>query len=138
MYRLDAAGLGGNSKLPLTWLVQAARNVGTSQLRDAVLTSISLGRTAQRGDIRGLYMFAIKDANSLISQFTDDGGVVVESLILICGRAPLRGDTAGGEKVLHAPRYAIQRASQFSFHGTAFGIPRLFHREIFSKCDERE
>jgi len=72
MYRLDAAGLGGNSKLPLTWLVQAARNVGTSQLRDAVLTSISLGRTAQRGDIRGLYMFAIKDANSLISQFTDD------------------------------------------------------------------
>ena len=46
--------------------------MGTSQLRDALLTSVSIGRTTQTGDIRGLYMFAIKDANSLISQLTDD------------------------------------------------------------------
>lgn len=71
-YRLDATELGGNPRLPLTWVVQASRNVGTSQLRDAVLTSVSLGRTTQTGDIRGMYMFAIKDANSLISQLTDD------------------------------------------------------------------
>jgi hypothetical protein len=71
-YRLDASQLGDNQRLPLTWVVQAARNVGTSQLRDAMLTSLSVGRTTQRGDIRGLYMFAIKDANSLISQLTDD------------------------------------------------------------------
>jgi hypothetical protein len=37
-----------------------------------MLTSVSIGRTTQPGDIRGLYMFAIKDANSLISQLTDD------------------------------------------------------------------
>jgi hypothetical protein len=71
-YRLDSNGLGGNAKLPLTWILQAARNVGTSQLRDAFLTSISIGRTTQPGDIRALYGFAIKDANSMISQFTDD------------------------------------------------------------------
>jgi hypothetical protein len=72
VYRLDAAGLGGNPKLPMTWVVQTSRNVGTSQLRDAILTSLSVGRTTQTGDLRGLYMFAIKDANSLISQLTDD------------------------------------------------------------------
>ena len=71
-YRLDSTGLGGNAKLPLTWIVQAARNVGTSQLRDAFLTSISIGRTTQPGDVRALYGFAIKDANSMISQFTDN------------------------------------------------------------------
>jgi hypothetical protein len=72
VYRLDATQLAGNPRLPMTWMVQAARNVGTSQLRDAMLTSLSVGRTTQKGDIRGLYMFAIKDANSLISQLTDD------------------------------------------------------------------
>lgn len=71
-YRFDANALGGNPKLPLTWLVQASRNAGTSQLRDAILTSVTLGRSAQTGDVRGQYMFAIKDANSLIAQLTDD------------------------------------------------------------------
>jgi hypothetical protein len=71
-YRLDSNGLGGNPRLPMTWWLQASRNVGTSQLRDAMLTSISIGRTTQPGDLRGLYAFSIKDANSLISQFTDD------------------------------------------------------------------
>lgn len=72
VYRLDSTGLAGSARLPMTWIVQASRNVGTSQLRDAISTSLSIGRTTQPGDIRGLYMFAIKDANSLISQFTDD------------------------------------------------------------------
>jgi len=72
VYRLDTSGLGGNARLPMTWVVQTARNVGASQLRDAVLTSLSIGRTTQPGDLRGQYLFAIKDANSLISQLTDD------------------------------------------------------------------
>jgi hypothetical protein len=72
VYRLDATQLGGNPRLPMTFVVQAARNIGASQLRDAIMTSLSVGRTTQKGDFRGLYMFAIKDANSLISQFTDD------------------------------------------------------------------
>lgn len=71
-YRLDGTEIGGNPRLPLTWIVQASRNVGTSQLRDAVLTALSVGRTSQAGDVRGMYMFSIKDANSLISQLTDD------------------------------------------------------------------
>jgi hypothetical protein len=71
-YRMDGTQIGGNARLPFTWVLQASRNVGTSQLRDAILTSVSLGRTTQAGDVRGLYMFAIKDANSLISQLTDD------------------------------------------------------------------
>ena len=72
VYRLDAAQLKGSPRLPMTWMVQALRNIGTSQLRDALLSSISIGRTTQKGDIRGMYLFAIKDANSLLSQFTDD------------------------------------------------------------------
>jgi len=71
-YRVDATQVGGSDRLPLTWMVQASRNLGTSQLQDAIMSSISLGRTTQKGDIRGLYMFAIKDANSMISQLTDD------------------------------------------------------------------
>jgi hypothetical protein len=33
---------------------------------------MSIGRTTQGGDVRGLYMFGLKDANALISQLTDD------------------------------------------------------------------
>jgi Putative porin len=71
-YKLDANRLGGNARLPLSWSVQVARNVGTSELRDAIMTTLSVGRTQEKGDIRGLYTFAIKDANSMISQLTDD------------------------------------------------------------------
>ena len=72
VYRLDATGLGGNDRMPMTWMVQTARNIGASQLQDALLTTFSIGRTAQTGDMRGLYTYTIKDANSLISQLTDD------------------------------------------------------------------
>ena len=54
------------------WNTQVSRNVGTSQLRDAVSSSIAVGQVGKKGDLRGMYMFAIKDANSLLSQFTDD------------------------------------------------------------------
>ena len=71
-WQLDATQLGGNARLPFTWTIQASRNVGSAQLRDAILTTVSIGRTDNPGEIRGLYTFAIKDANSLISQLTDD------------------------------------------------------------------
>jgi Putative porin len=71
-YKLDANRIAGSARLPLSWSVQVARNVGTSQLRDAIMTTLSVGRTQEKGDIRGLYTFAIKDANSMISQLTDD------------------------------------------------------------------
>jgi Putative porin len=72
VYRLDSNGLGGKPRLPMTWMIQASRNIGTSRLRDAVLTTFSVGRTTEAGDMRSLYSFTIKEANSLISQLTDD------------------------------------------------------------------
>ena len=71
-YKLDANTLAGKASLPLSWSLQVSRNVGTSQLRDAVMSTISVGRTQEKGEMRGLYSFAIKDANSMISQLTDD------------------------------------------------------------------
>jgi len=72
-YRLERKGVRvGNREMP-AWLdFQAARNVGTSRLRDAVMASANLGAIRGAGDVRFLYQFAIKDANSMISQFTDD------------------------------------------------------------------
>ncbi|MBI4874314.1 MAG: hypothetical protein HY822_06755 [Acidobacteria bacterium] len=55
------------------WLdFQGSRNVGANRLRDAVMASANLGAVQKLGDIRVLYQLAIKDANSMISQFTDD------------------------------------------------------------------
>ena len=72
-YRLERKGLKlGNREMP-AWLdFQASRNVGTGRLRDAVMASANLGTVRGFGDVRFLYQFAIKDANALISQFTDD------------------------------------------------------------------
>ncbi len=36
------------------------------------MASANLGAIRKSGDVRALYQFAIKDANSMISQFTDD------------------------------------------------------------------
>jgi hypothetical protein len=71
-YKLDATQLGGNSKMPLSITIQTSRNMGTSTLRDAVMGTVSVGRTQEAGEIRALYSFGIKDANSIISQLTDD------------------------------------------------------------------
>ena len=51
---------------------QVAKNVGTHQLRDAMMASANFGAIRQFGDVRFLYQYTIKDANSIISQFTDD------------------------------------------------------------------
>lgn len=72
-YRLERPGwtLGGRA-LPFWLDFQATRNTGTSKLRDAFMASANVGAIEGFGDVRFLYQFAIKDPNSLISQFTDD------------------------------------------------------------------
>jgi hypothetical protein len=72
-YRLERKGLRARGRDLPVWLdLQASRNHGASSLRDAFMASVNLGAVRQRGDARVLYQFAIKDANSMISQFTDD------------------------------------------------------------------
>jgi hypothetical protein len=72
-YRIERKGLRlGGRDLP-AWLdFQVSRNHGAPSLRDAFMVSANLGSVRQLGDVRGLYQFALKDANSMISQFTDD------------------------------------------------------------------
>jgi hypothetical protein len=72
-YRLDRKSLHiGGREMPAFLDFQASRNVGTSRLQDAFIASANLGAVKKFGDFRLLYQFAIKDANSMISQFTDD------------------------------------------------------------------
>ncbi len=73
-YRLNYAGFTrGDHAFPVTFNVQVARNVATGlNERDAMLAALQVGRITKRGDSSFLYVFAIKGANSLISQVTDD------------------------------------------------------------------
>jgi hypothetical protein len=72
-YRIEHKGVKvGGKEMPLWFDFQASRNYGTSFLRDAVMGSVNLGAVKKTGDVRFLYQYAIKDGNSLISQFTDD------------------------------------------------------------------
>lgn len=73
-YRLNWAGFkSGSRAYPVTFNIQAARNVGIGlSERDAVLASIQVGKIANRGDMSFLYVFSRKGANAMISQLTDD------------------------------------------------------------------
>jgi Putative porin len=73
-YRLNYAGFTRNDHaFPVTFNVQVARNVATQlNERDAMLAALQVGRITKRGDTSFLYVFAIKGANSMISQVTDD------------------------------------------------------------------
>ena len=73
-YRLEYAGFKrGNHNYPVTLNFQVSRNIGTGlRERDAMLAAIQIGKIVGRGDISFLYAIAIKGANSLISQLTDD------------------------------------------------------------------
>lgn len=73
-YRLNYAGwkVGGRD-FPVIFNVQLARNVATGMNeRDALLAALQVGRSEKRGDMSFRYVFVIKGANALISQFTDD------------------------------------------------------------------
>ena len=73
-YRLNYAGFTrGDHAFPISFNVQLARNVATGlNERDAMLTALQVGRITKRADAAFLYVFAIKGANALISQLTDD------------------------------------------------------------------
>jgi hypothetical protein len=73
-YRLNYAGWKhGDHEYPVRWDVHLARNVATGlNERDAMLTSLQVGRVAKRGDMLFQYVFTIKGANALVSQLTDD------------------------------------------------------------------
>jgi len=72
-YRLERKGITLRGRETPLWLdFQTSRNLGAARLRDAVMASANLGAVRGLGDVRFLYQFAIKDANALISQFTDD------------------------------------------------------------------
>lgn len=73
-YRLNYAGFTrGDHEFPVTFNLQVARNVATGlNERDAMLTALQIGRVTKRADTSFLYVFAIKGANALISQLTDD------------------------------------------------------------------
>ena len=73
-YRLNHTGFTrGDHAFPISFNLQMARNVATGlNERDAMLAALQVGRIAKRGDTAFLYVFAIKGANSMISQVTDD------------------------------------------------------------------
>jgi hypothetical protein len=72
-YRVTNRGIKvGKRDMPMYLDFQASRNVGTHQLRDAMMASMNFGQVRQFGDVRLLYQYSIKDANSIIAQFTDD------------------------------------------------------------------
>jgi hypothetical protein len=73
-YRLNYAGFTrGDHLFPVTFNLQFARNVATGlNERDAMLAALQVGRITKRGDTSFLYVFAIKGANAMISQVTDD------------------------------------------------------------------
>lgn len=73
-YRLTNTGFRiGEHAYPVTFNLQGARNFGAeANERDAMLASLQVGKPSKFGDMAFLYVFAIKGANSIISQLTDD------------------------------------------------------------------
>ncbi|MEW5975011.1 MAG: putative porin [Acidobacteriota bacterium] len=59
-------------EMPLIFGIQLSRNIGTSRYRDAFMGSVEFGQVEKAGDLRFLYFYALKDANSMISYLTDD------------------------------------------------------------------
>jgi len=72
-YRITKEGwILGKEEFPVFLDLHASRNVGTSFQRNAWMATFNAGQIKKRGDVRFLYFYAVKEANSMISQFTDD------------------------------------------------------------------
>jgi hypothetical protein len=72
-YRLEHKPVKvGDREMPLWFNAQVSRNFGAGFLQDAVMGTVNFGAVKKLGDWRVLYQYAIKDGNSLVSQFTDD------------------------------------------------------------------
>jgi len=61
-----------NEKFPVFVDLHLSRNFGASFQRDAWMATVNAGAIKKAGDVRFLYFYAVKEANSMISQFTDD------------------------------------------------------------------
>ena len=72
-YRLTKEGLRlRDEDFPVFVDIQASRNFGTCFLRNAWMVTLNAGDIKKGGDVRFLYLYGEKDADSMISQFTDD------------------------------------------------------------------
>lgn len=73
-YRLDTKNLfmiKGHA-VPALADFQFSRNLGAQFASDAGMGILSVGSVKKAGDMRFLYSFSVKSANSMIAQFTDD------------------------------------------------------------------
>lgn len=59
-------------KIPISANVQFAPNLGATFERNAFATIVSAGRSVERGDIRVLFGYYLKQANSLLSELTEN------------------------------------------------------------------
>ncbi len=72
-YRIVHTGWKTSRQGLPVWLdLQAARNVGTSFERNAYMATLNVGEVKKFGDVRFMYIYGVKQANSMISQLTDD------------------------------------------------------------------
>ena len=73
-YRVDSKSLFlvKKEKVPAYFDFQVSRNLGARILQDAFIATASVGAARKLGEMRFLYSYSIKDANSIVSQFTDD------------------------------------------------------------------
>lgn len=62
----------GKMSMPFWADFQDGVNAGTGSDRSAYMATVNLGATRKFGDLRFLYQYSHKEANSIISQFTDD------------------------------------------------------------------
>src|SRR5687767_8077006 len=124
-YRLNWAGFTkGGHDYPVTFNVQASRNVGIGlPERDALMAALQVGhsRPTKRGDMAFYYVFYIKGANAMISQFTDDdvgtgSGVNIRT-------HHLRFDYAFSRKVTWQSLFYIQNQLRNSGQFPNFFVP---------------
>lgn len=72
-YRADYGDFKiGKKSMPFWADFQTAVNTGTGSNRTAFMASANVGAIRKFGDTRYLYQFSYKQANAIISQFTDD------------------------------------------------------------------
>ena len=72
-YRLQHTGWKTSHQNVPVWLdLQASKNFGVSFAQYAWMATLSVGEVKKGGDLRFLYQYGYKDANSMISQLTDD------------------------------------------------------------------
>jgi hypothetical protein len=71
-YRITKEGMRVHGEeFPVFLDMQASRNFGTSFLRNAWMVTFNVGQITKAGDVRFLYFYGVKDANSMISEFAD-------------------------------------------------------------------